>query len=81
MSHVPTVLKSDRSVFDKMLPVDDNDTLDSKNCSLLEKILPFYNKSVWQLFDNKAHIINDTVKDTGFIQAGRSKIQGLFKDF
>ena len=23
MSHVPTVLKSDRSVFDKMLPVDD----------------------------------------------------------
>ena len=26
MSHVPTVLKSDRSVFDKMLPVDDNDT-------------------------------------------------------
>ena len=27
MSHVPTVLKSDRSVFDKMLPVDDNDQL------------------------------------------------------
>ena len=27
MSHVPTVLKSDRSVFDKMLPVDDNDVL------------------------------------------------------
>ena len=26
MSHVPTVLKSDRSVFDKMLPVDDNDS-------------------------------------------------------
>ena len=26
MSHVPTVLKSDRSVFDKMLPVDDNNT-------------------------------------------------------
>ena len=26
MSHVPTVHKSDRSVFDKMLPVDDNDT-------------------------------------------------------
>ena len=25
MSHVPTVLKSDRSVFDKMLSVDDND--------------------------------------------------------
>ena len=25
MSHVPKVLKSDRSVFDKMLPVDDND--------------------------------------------------------
>ena len=25
MSHVPTVLKSDRSVFDKMLPVDDNE--------------------------------------------------------
>ena len=24
MSNVPTVLKSDRSVFDKMLPVDDN---------------------------------------------------------
>ena len=24
MSHVPTVLKSDRTVFDKMLPVDDN---------------------------------------------------------
>ena len=24
MSHVPTVLKSDRSVFDKMLPDDDN---------------------------------------------------------
>ena len=24
MSHVPTVLKSDRSVFDKMLLVDDN---------------------------------------------------------
>ena len=24
MSHVPIVLKSDRSVFDKMLPVDDN---------------------------------------------------------
>ena len=24
MSHVPTVLKSDRSVFDKMLRVDDN---------------------------------------------------------
>ena len=24
MSHVPTVLKSDRSVFDKMFPVDDN---------------------------------------------------------
>ena len=24
MSHVPTVLKSDRSVFDKMLPVDVN---------------------------------------------------------
>ena len=24
MSHVPTVLKSDRSVFDKMLPGDDN---------------------------------------------------------
>ena len=24
MSHVPTALKSDRSVFDKMLPVDDN---------------------------------------------------------
>ena len=24
MSHVPTVLKSDRSVFDKMLPADDN---------------------------------------------------------
>ena len=24
MSHVPTVLKSDRSVFDKVLPVDDN---------------------------------------------------------
>ena len=29
MSHVPTVLKADRSVFDKMLPVDDND-LDPK---------------------------------------------------
>ena len=27
MSHVPTVLKSDRSVFDKMLPVDDNDVI------------------------------------------------------
>ena len=26
MSHVPTVLKSDRSVFDKMLLVDDNVT-------------------------------------------------------
>ena len=26
MTHVPTVLKSDRSVFDKMLPVDDNAT-------------------------------------------------------
>ena len=26
MSHVPTVLKSDRSVFDKMLPVDDNES-------------------------------------------------------
>ena len=25
MSHVPTVLKSDRSVFDKMLAVDDNE--------------------------------------------------------
>ena len=25
MSHVPTVLKSDRSIFDKMLPVDDNE--------------------------------------------------------
>ena len=25
MSHVPTVLKSDRSVFDKMLPIDDNE--------------------------------------------------------
>ena len=24
MSHVPTLLKSDRSVFDKILPVDDN---------------------------------------------------------
>ena len=24
MSHVPTVLKSDRSVFEKMLPLDDN---------------------------------------------------------
>ena len=24
MSHVPTVLKSDRSVFNKMLPFDDN---------------------------------------------------------
>ena len=27
MSHVPTVLKSDRSVFDKMLPVDDNESI------------------------------------------------------
>ena len=27
MSHIPTVLKSDRSVFDKMLPVDDNGSL------------------------------------------------------
>ena len=27
MSHVPTVLKSDRSVFDKMLPVDDNELI------------------------------------------------------
>ena len=27
MSHVPTVLKSDRSVFDKMLPVHDNGPL------------------------------------------------------
>ena len=27
MSHVPTVLKSDRSVFDKMLPVDDNGSI------------------------------------------------------
>ena len=26
MSHVPTVLKLGRSVFDKMLPVDDNDS-------------------------------------------------------
>ena len=24
MSHVPTMLKSDRSVFEKLLPVDDN---------------------------------------------------------
>ena len=24
MSHVPTMLKSDRLVFEKMLPVDDN---------------------------------------------------------
>ena len=44
-------------------------------------MLPFYNKSVGQLFGNKAHIINDTVNNTGFIQASRSKIQGLFKDF
>ena len=28
MSHVPTVLKSDRSVFDKMLPVNDNGEAD-----------------------------------------------------
>ena len=26
MSHVPTVLKSDRSVFDKMLPADENES-------------------------------------------------------
>ena len=31
MSHVPTVLKSDRSVFDKMLPVDDNGLSSEKN--------------------------------------------------
>ena len=27
MSHVPKVLKSDRSVFDEMLPVDDNGSI------------------------------------------------------
>ena len=31
MSHVPTVLKSDRSVFDEMLPVDDNAKIQTKN--------------------------------------------------
>ena len=31
MSHVPTVLKSDRSVFDKMLPVDDNALITSSD--------------------------------------------------
>ena len=31
MSHVPTVLKSDRSVFDKMLLVDDNANRDFAN--------------------------------------------------
>ena len=31
MSHVPIVLKSDRSVFDKMLPVDDNESLTTNN--------------------------------------------------
>ena len=35
MSHVPTVLKSDRSVFDKMLPVDDNATLTTSTLFLL----------------------------------------------
>ena len=35
MSHVPTVLKSDRSVFDKMLPVDDNDCVTFKQETLI----------------------------------------------
>ena len=35
MSHVPTVLKSDRSVFDKMLPVDDNG--DFQQCGMCDK--------------------------------------------
>ena len=36
MSHVPTVLKSDRSVFDKMLPVDDNGMVLSKLLSAVD---------------------------------------------
>ena len=32
MSHVPTVLKSDRSVFDQMLPVDDNGVKPDIHC-------------------------------------------------
>ena len=39
MSHVPTVLKSDRSVFDKMLPVDDNA---ESNDNLLKHFLSLF---------------------------------------
>ena len=35
MSHVPTVLKSDRSVFDKMLPVDDNGSYSAVNIRVI----------------------------------------------
>ena len=35
MSHVPTVLKSDKSVFDKMLPVDDSAETLTIPCSLI----------------------------------------------
>ena len=49
MSHVPTVLKSDRSVSDKMLPVDDNALMiDSYILAYLiriSEILPWDRKS------------------------------------
>ena len=38
MSHVPTVLKSDRSVFDKMFPVDDNAVHNEVKHNLWNKI-------------------------------------------
>ena len=42
MSHVPTVLKSDRSVFDKMLPVDDNAFWAAQMCVHFMKVLTVY---------------------------------------
>ena len=68
MSHVPTVLKSDRSVFDKMLPVDDNDRL-TLTCCILVVTFDVYGqplKTVWtKIKTDKMDLYKECGNDLG----------------
>ena len=57
MSHVPTVLKSDKSVFDKMLPVDDNGPKGFESIKPTFRILSLYTKTNSAKVQHMKHIM------------------------
>ena len=60
MSHVPTVLKSDRSVFDKMLPVDDNGKVSNKKkTSIIAK--PTSTSDLYKIYRSLLRLIIDSI--------------------